>query len=107
MKKCPPSSFCLDKTINIPTILTILKSLAMVGVCAFAFYERIVDVEAQANTNAKAIRAIQTDMGAVNRLEQGVRSVQRSIEQQTKADDYQNRRIDDIYKLLTSMKAGK
>lgn len=83
-------SFRFDTTINVPTILTILKSLAVVALCAFAFYSRIVDVEAQASANAKEIKAISQKVGSVVRIEEGMK--------------YQNKRIDDIYRILTTKK---
>ncbi|MCT4627904.1 hypothetical protein [Halodesulfovibrio sp.] len=90
MKECSSSSWCIDKTINVPTILTILKSLAVVAVCAFAFYSRIVEVEAQASANAQEIKAISRKVSSVVRIEEAVK--------------YQNKRIDDIYRILTTKK---
>lgn len=92
MKECSPASpsWCIDKKINIPTILTILKSLVVVAACAFAFYGRLVDVEAQATANAQEIKTINQKVGSVGRIEEAMK--------------YQNKRIDDIYRILTTKK---
>ena len=90
MTKCPTSTWCFDKTINIPTILTILKCLVVVVVGAFMFYDRIVDVEAQASANSQAIKAMKQEVGTIGRIEEGMK--------------YQNKRIDDIYRILTTKK---
>lgn len=103
-KKCPPSPWCFDKTINVPTLLTIVKALLFIGVGAFTLYGRIVNVEAQANANAKKIAEIQKDVATIGRVEEGMKNVLRTLGERKSADEYQNRRIDDIYKLLMTLK---
>ena len=92
MQQCSSSStsWCIDKKINLPTILTILKSLAVVAACGFAFYGRLVDVEAQASANSQEIKALGGKVSSVVRIEEAVK--------------YQNKRIDDIYRILTTKK---
>lgn len=82
-----------------PTILTILKSLAVVAVCAFAFYDRLVDVEARASANAKEITAIKEDLATVGRIEEAVKYLKRD-------SAYQNGRIDDIHRILITKRGN-
>ena len=100
MNECSSSPFCLDKTINLPTILTILKSLVVVCACAFALYDRLVDAEAQAKANALEIAAIKQDVATFKRVEMVVLRV----EQRQKTQDG---RIDAIYQILSSKFGGK
>lgn len=80
--------------------LTILRyvGVGMVGACMF--YDRLVDVEALASANAKEITAIKEDVATVGRVEEVVKYLKRDSE-------YQNGRIDDIYRILTTKSGGK
>lgn len=84
---------------NLSFFLTILRyvGVAMVGACMF--YDRLVDVEALATANANAITVIKEDVATVGRIEEAVKYLKRDSE-------YQNGRIDDIYRILTTNSGG-